>query len=109
MRKEKRWAVSSSGPDEIDVETMMRAMGALHSGVVMVAISPVGIGSSGGVRTIAEIAFTVVPGSDLPGVVGTVGMWPCASCKSFYGHLYHQLHELDREIARVYKQQALWE
>lgn len=108
MKGGKRWAASSSGPDEIDIETMMRAMGALHSGVVTVAFSPVGIGSSGGVITTAEMHFTVLPGSHLPTIVGATAHWPCNQCKSFWGHLYHLLHSLDAQIGRTYEQESLW-
>ena len=108
VAREKRWRASSIGPDEMDVETMMRAMGALHSGTVCVAFSPVGTGSSGGVLTTAQIVFDVLPGSQLPSVVGTTGQWPCNQCKSFWGHIYHLLHSLDHEISKVYEQESLW-
>lgn len=108
MKGRKKWAVSSNGPDEIDCETMMRAMGALHSGVVTVAFSPLGIGSSGGVQTVAEMHFTVLPGSALPSIVGATATWPCNQCASFWGHIYHLLHSLDVEIGRVYQQESLW-
>ena len=108
VKERKRWAQSSNGPDEIDIETMMRAMGALHSGVVTVAYSPLGTGSSGGVQTVAEMHFHVLPGSSLPSIVGVTAQWPCNQCKSFWGHIYHLLHALDVEIGRVYKQDSLW-
>lgn len=108
MRRKQEWRDATAGPDHLDCETMMRAMGALHSGVVEVKFSPLGIGSSGGVITQAEIHFHVLPGSSLPSIVGVTANWPCSQCKSFWGHIYHLLHALDVEIGRVYKQESLW-
>lgn len=108
MKRSKQWAVSSNGPDAMDVETFMRAMGALHSGVVTLAFGPVGIGPNGGLLTTAEMAFAVLPGSQLPAVVGATSHWPCNQCKSFMGHLYHLLHGLDVEVQKVYEQSELW-
>jgi len=108
VKRKQEWRDATNGPDHLDVETMMRAMGALHSGVVSVAFAPVGIGPSGGVLTTAEISLAVLPGSSLPTVIGVSSKWPCNQCKSFWGHLYHLLHGLDREIAKVYEQESLW-
>lgn len=107
MRK-RLWAVSSNGPDEVDLETMMRAMGALHSGVAELQLSPLGIGGSGGLITTARLIFHTMPGSALPAVVGATSNWPCKQCKSFYGHLYHLLHALDQEVGKAYRNEELW-
>ena len=109
MKARRMWAQSSNGPDEIDVETMMRAMGALHSGVVSLLVSPVGTGSSGGVQTTACISFSVLPGSSLPSEVGVTGKWPCKQHKSYWGHIYALLNSLDFEISKVYENEKLWE
>jgi len=109
MRRKQEWRDATNGPDHLDVETMMRAMGALHSGVVSIAFAPIGIGPSGGVLTTAEIHFHTLPGSSLPMIVGATANWPCNQCKSFWGHLYHLLHRLDYEISKAYKNEALWQ
>lgn len=108
MTAKKQWAKSTNGPDYLDAETMMRAMGALHSGHVGLLFSPLGTGSTGGVLVSAAMTFDVLPGSSLPGVVGVEGQYPCKECGSFWGHVYSLLHALDVEIGRVYQQDSLW-
>lgn len=102
------WAKSTNGPDVLDVETMMRALGALHSGSVSIALSPRGTGSSGGLVTSAQIALDVLPGSSLPTVIGATSEWPCKKCGSFWGHMFGLLYELDVEVGRTYRQETLW-
>jgi hypothetical protein len=104
----KQWAKSTNGPDLMDVETMMRALSGLHSGIVSITLSPRGLGSSGGVVTSAQIALSVLPGSSLPEVIGATSEWPCKKCGSFWGHIYGLLYELDQEVGKVYKQETLW-
>lgn len=108
MTAKKQWAKSSNGPDEVDCETMMRAMGALHSGHVGVMFSPHGTGSSGGVLVVAMMNFDVLPGSSLPAAVLAEGLYPCKECGSFWGHVYSTLHALDHKIGEVYQQESLW-
>lgn len=104
----KLWAKSSNGPDEVDAETMMRALGALHSGIVGLTFSPAGTGSSGGVDVTATMLFDVLPGSSLPAAVSATALYPCKDCKTFWGHVYSMLHALDRKIGEVYEQSSLW-
>jgi len=98
----------SSTLDQTDVIAMMRALGALHSGVVTLTFLPLGTGSSGSVEVVAMIHFDVLPGSHLPSEVVAKSYWPCKTCKSFWGHVYNGLYTLDQEISRVYQQEALW-
>lgn len=105
----KRWAKSMNGPDEIDCETMMRAMGALHSGHVGLMFSPFGTGSTGGMMVVGMMTFDVVPGSSLPAAVAAEGPYPCKECGTFWGHVYSVLHALDVKIGEVYEQSTLWE
>jgi len=105
----KKWRGSTTGPDEVDVETMMRAMGALHSGHVGIMFSPSGTGSSGGVTVAAMMTFDVLPGSSLPAGVVAEGDYPCKECGTFWGHVYSMLHALDRKIGEVYQQESLWD
>lgn len=108
MTGKKQWRKSTNGPDEVDVETMMRAMGALHSGHVGVMFSPLGTGSTGGVLVAAMMNFDVLPGSSLPAAVVAEGPYPCKDCGSFWGHVYSVLHALDSKIGQVYEQTSLW-
>lgn len=108
MGDRKEWAKSTNGPDEIDAETMMRALGALHSASVGVVFSPAGIGSTGGVHISAMATFDLLPGSSLPGGVGVDTQWPNGESKTFWGAVYRLLHELDHAIGEVYKQENLW-
>ena len=100
---------STIGPDWIDVETMMRALSALHSGQVGLTVLPRGIGSSGGLSVAASIMFDVLPGSSIPPCVSVMKNWPCASHSTFQGHCFALLHELDFEISKVYSSSTLWD
>ena len=105
----KRWREATNGPDVLDVETMMRALGALHSGHVGLTVSPSGTGSTGGVTTLALMTFDVLPGSALPAQVSAQSQWPCREHQTFWGHIYGLLVTLDWEISKVYKQESLWD
>lgn len=102
------WEKSSSGPDWIDVEMLMRALEGLHSAHVAVIISPDGIGSTGGVDVAASAIFDVLPGSSLPATVAVHKKWPCTSHKSLAAHCFNALHELDYRIGQTYKNESLW-
>lgn len=99
---------STNGPDWIDVEAMMRAMSALHSGQVGVTVLPVGIGPSGGLSVSCTMTFDVLPGSQLPGSVNCVSTWPCSSHAEMAAHVFAGLHALDFQISKVYNQESLW-
>jgi len=102
------WEKSTSGPDWIDVEMMMRAIGGLHSGHVAIIVSPDGIGSSGGVDVAASMLFDVLPGSSLPASVTVHKSWPCSTHKTLATHAFSLLYDLDFEVSKVYKNEALW-
>jgi len=109
MTRKDGWEEPSSGPDWVDVEMLMRAIGAIHSGHVAVIVSPDGIGSSGGVDVAASMLFDVLPGSSLPESVVAHRRWPCSTHKTLAAHAFGLLHELDFEISKVYKQERLWQ
>jgi hypothetical protein len=102
------WEKSTSGPDWIDVEMLMRAIGGLHSGHVALILSPVGIGSSGGLDVAASMLFDVLPGSSLPATVAVHTSWPCNTHKTLAAHSFSLMHDLDYEIGKVYKNEAIW-
>lgn len=108
MTAKQGWEKSTNGPDWIDVEMLMRAIEGLHSGHAAIIVSPVGTGSSGGVDVAASIIFDVLPGSSLPSTVQVHAPWPCSSHKSLAAHAFSVLHDLDYEISKVYKNEALW-
>lgn len=102
------WEEPTTGPDWVDVEMLMRAIGGLHSGHVAVVVSPDGIGSSGGVDVAASMLFDVLPGSSLPSSVAVTKVWPCATHRTLAAHAFALLHELDYKISQVYEQESLW-
>lgn len=102
------WEKSTNGPDWIDVEMLMRAIGGLHSGDIAIVVSPDGTGSSGGVDVVASMLFNVLPGSSLPMSVAVHKVWPCNTHKTLASHAFALLHELDYEIGKVYKSESLW-
>lgn len=99
---------SMNGPDWTDVEMLMRAIGALHSGRVGLTLLPRGIGASGGLELGASIMFDVLPGSSIPPEATVIKTWPCASHASLEGHCFAALHELDYAISKLYNQESLW-
>lgn len=99
---------STIGPDWVDVEAMMRAIGTLHGGSVGLTILPHGIGATGGVSVAASIMFAALPGSALPPIVTVVKCWPCTGHKELVAHCFALLHELDYKIGQTYKNEALW-
>jgi len=107
MRK-KGWEESTKGPDWIDVETLMRAIGALHSGRVGLTVLPSGTGSTGGLSVAASIMLDVLPGSSLPADILVDKNWPCSSHATLAAHAFALLHELDFAIGKVYQQDSLW-
>jgi len=102
------WEKPTNGPDWIDVESLMRAIGTLHSGHVALIVSPRGTGSSGGVDVAASIILDVLPGSALPASVVVDSPWPCSTSKTLAAHGFKLLHELDFAISKVYQNESLW-
>jgi len=108
MGRKTGWEGSTKSPDWTDVATMMRAMGALHSGAVGATVLPLGTGSNGGVSVAVSIMFDVLPGSSLPDCVAVSKPWPCTSHKTLAAHVFALLYELDYKISAVYQQESLW-
>jgi len=107
MRK-RGWEESTTGPDWIDVEGMMRAIRGLHSGRVELVVLPTGTGFGTGVDVIARMEFDVLPGSSLPPVVEVCRGWPCDQHARLVAHCFSLLYELDAAIGKVYQQESLW-
>lgn len=102
------WEDPTSGPDWIDVEMMLRSISALHSARAGVTILPRGIGATGGLSVGVSCMFDVLPGSALDGTVQVIKDWPCSQHATLASHCFALLHELDFEISKVYKNEALW-
>ena len=108
MTRKTGWEEPTNGPDWMDVEMLMRAIGGLHSAHVAIVVSPFGIGSSGGVEVAASALFEVLPGSALPKDVAVAKRWPCSTHKTLAAHAFALLHELDYAIGQVYQNESLW-
>lgn len=108
MTRKKGWEDSTNGPDWIDVEAMMRAIGSLHSAEVSVMFSPLGIGATGGLEVMTLCTFEVLPGSSLPKVVMCTSEWPCRDHATLVSHVFATLYDLDAEIGRTYRNEELW-
>lgn len=59
----KRWGDATTGPDWMDVIAAMQAVGAIHLGLTMVTILPLGTGVSGGMRIAISTHWDALPGS----------------------------------------------
>ena len=105
----KEWRASSSGPDILDVNALMAAIGTLHSGHVALIVSPGGTGSPTTVDLAMSIILDVLPGSALPSNIAAHTTWPNANGTSFWGEAYRLCWILDEEISKVYQNGRLWE
>ena len=107
MRK-RGWEEPTTGPDWVDISTMMGALEVLHGGHVGLTVLPPGPGSSTGLSVAAAMMLEVLPGSDLPPIVAVEQKWPCRESKTFAGFCYGLLHKLDYEVSKIYKQESLF-
>ena len=108
MPSKKEWRVSSDGPDVLDVMTMGKAIGVLHSADVAVIVGARSDGSDTGVHLTASAIFQRLPGSSLPESVTACADWPTRTGESLWGLAYRLMWELDENISKVYKQESLW-
>jgi hypothetical protein len=108
MTAKKVWAKSTNGPDVTDVESLMRAIGGLHSAHVAVTLSPSGIGSTGGVKLLLTASFDVLPGSSVARMIQAESEWPCAEGHDIWAHIFEGLYQLDFQIGEAYQNEALW-
>ena len=99
---------SSSGPDFVDVEMMMRAMESAHSGHVDLKLVPLGTRLGGGVTITLTMNFDVLPGSSLPPTVSSVSTFPCGTCEGFWDHVFAGLYTLDFQVGETYENSELW-
>lgn len=103
-----KWGSATTGPDMTDIESLMRAIGGLHSGVVNVQCSPIGIGATGGLSISATMSFERLPGSALPAVVTAESAWPNKGGLDYFGEVFNLLYQLDYRISQVYRNEELW-
>jgi hypothetical protein len=104
----KEWREHSNGPDILDVNAMMAAIGTLHSAHVALILSPAGTGSPTSVDLAMSALFDLLPGSSLPGGVAAHATYPSKDGESLMGLAYKLCWQLDEEISKVYKQESLW-
>jgi len=102
------WEDSSNSPDWVDVQGMMRAIQAVHSGLIECVISPLGTGFGSGVSVVCRMRFDVLPGSSIPSVVEVDRPWPCNEHKTMASHVYSLIYTLDYEVSKIYNQEGLW-
>lgn len=100
-------AKSTNTPDETDVETMMRAIEALHGGQVTMTVSPGGIGSTGGLAIVLTHRLPAVPGVEEDTEQLVTNRWPCPHHRHFWSCIFEGLYRLDSAIGRAYIQVEL--
>lgn len=108
MTVKRGWEEPTRGPDWVDVESLMRAIGGLHSAHVAVIVSPSGTGFGTGVDVAASAIFDLLPGSQLPASVVATGQFPCNTHSKLVELAFSLLHSLDFEIGKVYQNESLW-
>jgi hypothetical protein len=108
MGDKRKWAKSTNGPDETDLEALMRAIGVMHSARVAFTVQPLGTGLNGGVSILVTASFDLLPGSSLPPIVDVESKWPNSIGREFLGEIFQLLYQLDFRISEVYKNEELW-
>src|SRR6185436_4417936 len=99
----KEWRASSSGPDILDVNALMAAIGTLHSGHVALIVSPGGTGSPTTLDLAMSIILDVLPGAALPSTTAAQTTGPNANATAFWGEAARVCWILDEEISKVYQ------
>lgn len=107
MARKAEWVKSTNGPDWTDLEAMMRALEGLHGGAVVLSVSTVGIGASGGLAWSAVHSLETLGEHVTHSGVGVDGLWPCTDCATMEGLLYQLLWRLDFAIGANYQQQKI--
>lgn len=97
----------TNGPDLTDVETMMRAIEALHGGQVRLTFSPAGIGALGGMVVVLSYSHPsiVTGGQEEEAIV--VNKWPCSIHMEIWSCVFEGLYRLDSAIGQMYVQTRL--
>lgn len=96
-----------SGVSMSDVAHMMSAIEAMHTCRVEFRITTRGQGHVGSMHIVCEATFDVLPGSELPKVVGVEHNWPSKAASTFDGLCYNLLWQLDYAIQKAYEQMEI--
>lgn len=98
-----------TGVGMTDVGAMMRAIEAMHTCRVEFRVRTRSLQPGGSIDVECEASFDVLPGSDLPKVVGVQHSWPSSAARTFDGLCYNLLWQLDYAIQQAYEQMLLTE
>jgi len=103
----KQWAKSTTGPDELDVMSLMKAMQTIHDGAVELIVRSPGTGFTPFVSVVCRATFDVLDGSRLPKMVEVENQYPCGKHETMMAHIFDGLYRLDSAIQRAYEQLEL--
>ena len=98
-----------TGVGMTDVGAMMKAIEAMHTCHVEYRVQTAGKGVDGSILIECVATFDVLPGSDLPKIVGVHHSWPSKAASTFDGLCYNLLWQLDFAIQQAYEQMPLAE
>lgn len=107
MARKAEWAKSTNGPDWTDIEAMLRSIEGLHGGAVVLSVSTVGIGASGGLALSAVHSLETLAENATHSGVGVDALWPSKDCATMEGLWYQLLWRLDFAIGENYQQQKI--
>jgi len=93
-----------TGISMYEVVTMMGAIEAMHNCRVELIGTTRGQGHNGSMHIELRASFDILPGSDLPKVVGVEHIWPSNAAKSIEGLFYNLCWQLDYAIQKAYEQ-----
>jgi len=96
-----------SGVGMTDVAAMMKAVEAMHECHVAFHVRTAGTDVGGRMDIDCEATFDVLPGSELPKVVGVRMRWPNKAASTFDGLCYNLLWQLDYAIQKAYEQMSM--
>lgn len=107
VARKEEWAKSTTGPDWTDIEGMLRALEALHTGEVVLTVSTAGIGASGGLVLSAHHVLATLGEDATHTGVGVDATWPNQQHAELAAAAYELLYRLDFAIGEHYQQQKI--
>jgi hypothetical protein len=107
MGAKRQWAQSTNGPDWTDIEAMMRALESVHTGEVVLTVSTVGIGATGGMALSAHHVLATLGEDATHTGCGVDTLWPNRQHTTLEAAVYELLYRLDFAIGDHYQQEKI--
>jgi len=96
-----------SGIGLTEAIAMMGAIEVMHTCRVALTVTTRGQAHNGAAHINLEATFPLLPGSELPKVVGVQHTWPTRTATTFEGLFYNLCWQLDYAIQQAYEQMPI--